>query len=220
MIAKNPYRRKSTPKVAEKNNVEKNVNSFGSHFNALHAEDSLVIKDAELIDKLGLTGANKSQKVGQQLAGKPKSSKSTNGKPIPHQGNSQTNKAKCSTSDANLKVTPSTVTVPSKEKEMIKKREEEILRIMSRKQNEMWKTYKEEKMSNDFMNQFVHNYSEEELAFVKKWFEKGKGVADEPLKPPNPAKSFDLNPFLGFIDQSKELSSSATDNDGSISPAC
>ncbi|KAK7251587.1 hypothetical protein RIF29_34907 [Crotalaria pallida] len=74
------------------------------------------------------------------------------------------------------------------DKELLKQKEEEVLRIMNLKQKEVTKAYEEGRSSSEFMNQFVHKPSDEVMDFVNRL--RAKGVTSRVLQsePPDPVE--------------------------------
>ncbi|KAK7276379.1 hypothetical protein RIF29_17518 [Crotalaria pallida] len=83
---------------------------------------------------------------------------------------------------------PSPSVAPStSDSELMKQKEKEILRLMSRKQNEIWKAYKEGKPIDDYLNLSVLSSTEEDVECVRKLLEKGGGTDFLLSKPPDPS---------------------------------
>ncbi|KAK7290848.1 hypothetical protein RIF29_05581 [Crotalaria pallida] len=98
-------------------------------------------------------------------------------------------KPKGSPTSSSPSPTPSRITAMASDKELMRKKEEEILRIMSWKQKEMWNAYVAGKSADEVLNQFVHTPSDELVAFANS-VRPGQRRSDElQPDPPDPAKT-------------------------------
>ncbi|KAK7256241.1 hypothetical protein RIF29_29680 [Crotalaria pallida] len=183
MLAKNPSRRRSFPKSEGKNIVEFKADMAGSRFDALQNEivnEVNVNSDPKNVDVMGDVGHGK---MGQRFPPKAKQQKGSGPKQSQRQGITKP-KMVIASRDNSTSQTQKFLEV--KDKAAVKAQEEEILRIMSRKQQEMWKPYKEGKLSDSFMEQFAYTPSKEVLHFVSASLQKEHGKLHGSCKPSDP----------------------------------
>ncbi|KAK7282149.1 hypothetical protein RIF29_10726 [Crotalaria pallida] len=225
MIAKNPFRRKFPPKSAEKIPSGRKVEPSGSRFIALQQQDSAADVSNNKNNKNNKDNVKPlvlSQSVKVGLPHKPKVAKATN-KPVKHKevGKSMLNNLKPNVAEVNT-LSPSVISSPSvpstsTDSALLKQKEKEILRFVSRKQNEIWKAYKEGKPVDDYLDLSVHRSSEEDMEFVKKLLENDRGTDFLLSKPPDPPKLLTSSIASGSVPCDERAISSVMVNEEYIS---
>ncbi|KAK7267773.1 hypothetical protein RIF29_20452 [Crotalaria pallida] len=135
---------------------------------------------------LETNGSKPKRNLGPNAFTKPKSAKLNSSLPN-RQNKGQVVKPKGNLTSSVPSPLPSTNTPMGSDKELMRKKEEEILRIMSWKQKEMWNAYVAGKSSDEVLNQFVHTPSDELVALANS-LRTGQRRGDElQPDPPDPA---------------------------------
>ncbi|KAK7275716.1 hypothetical protein RIF29_16838 [Crotalaria pallida] len=196
MIARSSYRRKHAPSNVGKNNSNKIVNPHGSRFEILQQNDGDSTVNGGARD-LEAPNLNSKQLLGPFGHNKPKGVKVNNSKPFVRQNKGQPTKSiakpRIQQSSGNASSSPASSTKPATvdatKKEIIKQKEEEILRVMRLKEKEVKRAFMEAKQSREFLDQFVQQHSDEVLSFVESLRAKGSSVVEPHSQPPDPGSS-------------------------------
>ncbi|KAK7282340.1 hypothetical protein RIF29_11025 [Crotalaria pallida] len=196
MIARSSYRRKHAPSNVGKNNSNKIVNPHGSRFEILQQNDGDSTVNGGACD-LEAPNLNSKQLLGPFGHNKPKGVKVNNSKPFVRQNKGQPTKSiakpRIQQSSGNASSSPASsakpATVDAMKKEIIKQKEEEILRVIRLKEKEVKRAFMEAKQSREFLDQFVQQHSDEVLSFVESSRAKGSSVVEPHSQPPDPGSS-------------------------------
>ncbi|KAK7260387.1 hypothetical protein RIF29_26390 [Crotalaria pallida] len=156
--------------------------TIGSRYAPLGVDTHVVPSSSHPTEQV-IEKVNPKRNLGHSTSSKPKPPKANNTKPIFGQIKINSAKPKVQTKV----LPPPTPSSPagSKVNESLKHKENEILRIMSWKEKELLKAFKETKDSMEFLNQFVHKPSEEEIAFVENLRARGTTLEEFNSKPPD-----------------------------------
>ncbi|KAK7269721.1 hypothetical protein RIF29_22455 [Crotalaria pallida] len=212
MIAKYPHPRKNAPKNLGRDSSNQLDAPSGSRFAILQNNELPTSSTTEPAPVLEPRGFIPKIKVGRNSIPKPKQNKNNTPKPFIRQNKSQSDKSK--TQQRALISSSSPRTVPAPDKEIMREKEAEILRFLSWKQKELWNSYVAEKSSSEFLNQFVHNPSEEEMAFVNYMQAKGQSSNKSQSDPPDRAPSSCGKVDDGIIPQCGQAIGVASNTDG------